>query len=109
MEPKKEQGRLLYFSRKYDKGQLELAMSVHVHYVFMAGQTETLNNTKENIKENFNISKSGKVKNFLGVYCEWCCDVKGTYVKMTMEKDVKNLIEGYEKFTVSDLRIQKTP
>ena len=28
---------------------------------------------------------------------------------MTMEKDVKKLIEGYEKYTRSDLRVQKNP
>ena len=26
-----------------------------------------------------------------------------------MEKDVKKLVEGYEKYTRSDLKIQKTP
>ena len=28
---------------------------------------------------------------------------------MTMEKDVKKLVEGYENCTGSDLRIRKTP
>ena len=28
---------------------------------------------------------------------------------MTMEKDVKNIVEGYKEYTGSDLRIQKTP
>ena len=31
------------------------------------------------------------------------------YAKMTMEKDVKNLVEGYKKYTGTDLRVQKTP
>ena len=31
------------------------------------------------------------------------------YVKMTMEKDVKNLVEGYKKYTGINLRIQKIP
>ena len=84
-------------------------MSVHVDNVFMAGKTETLNNIKENIKEKFNISESGKVKKFLGVYYEWGRDAKGAYAKMTMYKDVKNLVEGYENYTGSDLKVQKTP
>ena len=75
-------------------------------YVWKTGNTKVI---KKKIKEKFNISEFIKVKKFLGVYYKWGHDVKGTYVKMTMEKDVKNLIEGYEKFTVSDLRIQKTP
>ena len=29
--------------------------------------------------------------------------------KMNMEKDVKKLLEGYEKHTGSDLKVQKTP
>ena len=43
-------------------------MSVHVDNLFMAGNKETLKDIKEKIEENFNISESGKVKNFLGVY-----------------------------------------
>ena len=57
----------------------------------------------------FNISESVKVNKFLGVYYGWGHDVKGTYTKMTMEKGVKKLVEGYEKYTGSDLRVQKTP
>ena len=35
------------FLRKYDKGNLELVMSVHVDDVFMADKTKTLKNIKE--------------------------------------------------------------
>ena len=28
---------------------------------------------------------------------------------MTMEKYIKNLVEGYEKYTRSDSKVQKTP
>ena len=35
--------------------------------------------------------------------------MKSTYAKMTMEKDVKKLVEGNENYTGSDLRVQKTP
>ena len=31
------------------------------------------------------------------------------YAKMTMEKDLKKLVEGYEEYTGSYLRVQKTP
>ena len=34
------------FFRKYDKGNLELMISVHVENVFMTGKTETLKNIK---------------------------------------------------------------
>ena len=43
-------------------------MSFRVDNVFMAGKPETLKDIKENIKEKFNISESGKVKEFFGVY-----------------------------------------
>ena len=39
-------------------------MSVHVDYVFMADNPETLKDIKENIKEMLNISESRKVKKF---------------------------------------------
>ena len=35
--------------------------------------------------------------------------MKGTYAKMTMEKDAKKLVEIYENYMGSDLRVQKTP
>ena len=49
------------------------------------------------------------MKKFLGVLYEWGCDTKGTYAKTIMEKDVKNIIEGYEKYTGSEVKVQKTP
>ena len=67
-------------------------MSAHVYGIFMAGKPETLKVIKENIKEKCNISESGKVKNFLGVYYKWVHDAKVMYTKMTMEKDVKKLV-----------------
>ena len=84
----------MHFLSEIQRGKLELVMSFHVYDVFMAGNPETLKLIKEKIKEKFNISESGKVRNFLGVYYEWGCNAKGTYAKMTMEKDVKNIVEG---------------
>ena len=83
------------FFKKYDKGKLELVMSVHVYDIVMSGKPESINNTKEKIKEKCNIQESEKMKKLLGVYHEWVCDAKGTYTKTTMEKDVKKLVEGY--------------
>ena len=82
-------------------------MSVHVEDIFMAGNPETLKNIKENIKEKFNISESGKAKKLLGFYYEWGLDTKVTYEKITMNKDTKKLVEGYKKYTGSDLKVQK--
>ena len=42
---------------------------------------------------------------FLGVYYEWGSDAKSTYVKMTMRKDVNKLVEGYEKYTGSEVKV----
>ena len=84
-------------------------MSVHVDDVIMASKPETLKVIKENIKDKFNISESRKVKKFLRFYYKWGYDEKGTYAKINMDKDAKKLVEGYEKYSGSDLRIQKTP
>ena len=43
------------------------------------------------------------------MYYERGYDAKGPYTKMTMEKDTKTLFNGYEKFTGSDVKVQKTP
>ena len=83
-------------------------MSVHVDDIFMEGKPETLEKIKEKIKPNFNIQDSSKVKKFLRVYYEWGRDAKRSYKKMTMEKDVKNLVEGYENNNEGDIKVQKT-
>ena len=70
-------------------------MSVHVDNIFMTGKTETINNIYKNSKREFNISESRKVRKFIGVYCEGGCYMKGMYAKMTMDKDVKKLVEDY--------------
>ena len=49
------------------------------------------------------------MKKFLGVYYEWDRDTKVTYTKITMDKYVKNLVNGYENYTGSDLKVKKTP
>ena len=70
MKPKKDQGRLPYFFRKYEKGKLEHVILFHVDDIFMDGKPETLKNIKENIKEKFIISESMKMKKLLGIYYE---------------------------------------
>ena len=50
---------------KYEKGKLELVMSVHVDNVFIYGNPRKLKNIKEKIKEKFNISESRKSRSFL--------------------------------------------
>ena len=84
-------------------------MSVHVDSVFVDGNIETVKNIIENIKEKLNISESRKVNKFLGFYYEWGSDAKGKYAKLTIEKDVKKLVEGYEKYPVGGVKVQKTP
>ena len=71
---------------KYEKGKCELAMSVHVDGVFMAGNTETLKVIKEKIRENFNISDSVKVNTFLRVYYKRVHNVKGTKKKCPQKR-----------------------
>ena len=84
-------------------------MSVHIDDLLMAVNLDTLKNTKENIQKKFNIQESGKLKNFLIVYYEWVRDAKGVYAKMIMEKDIKKLVEGYEKYNGNDVKFQKNP
>ena len=58
----------------------------------MDDNMDTLKNNKENIREYSNISESGKVKKFLGVYYEWGIYSKGTYEKTTLDKDTNKLV-----------------
>ena len=49
------------------------------------------------------------MKNFLGVYSKRGRDAKASYEKITMNKDIKKLVEVYEGCTGSDVKVQKTP
>ena len=84
-------------------------ISVHVDDVFMAGNLEILKFIREHIRNKFNISGSGYVNNFLEDYYERSYGAKGTYAKITIEKDVKKLVEGYRNYMGSDSRVQKPP
>ena len=77
--------------------------------VFMAGKLYSSEKTKEKINLNFNIQESGKGKKFIGVYYGLGRYAKGSYVKMTMEKDVKKLVKGFNNHTGSNIKVQKTP
>ena len=49
------------------------------------------------------------MSNFLGVYYKWDHNAKGSYKKLTMAEDVKKLLDVYNKFSVSDTKVQKIP
>ena len=80
-----------------------------MYSLFMAGRPETLENIKEMIDLKLNIQESGKIKRFIGVYYEWAHEAKCMYTKMTMDKDINKLVDGYKKFTGNALKVQKTP
>ena len=61
------------------------------------------------IKLKLDIQESGTVNKFIGVYYEWGRGAKGLYAKMTMQKYVNKLVDGYKKFIGGGLKIQKTP
>ena len=79
------------FYKKYYEGRLDLV----VYNLFMEGRMETLENIKYMIKLKFNIQESRKTKDFLGVYYKWGHDTKGSYGKMTIDKDANKLVYGY--------------
>ena len=49
------------------------------------------------------------MKKFIGVYYEWVHDYKVLEEKITMKKDVKKLVDGYNKYTGRGVKVQKTP
>lgn len=83
------------FYKKDDEGGLDLVVSFHEYNLFIEGRMETLENIKYMIKLKFNIQESRKTKDFLGVYYKWGHDTKGSYEKMTIDKDANKLVYGY--------------
>ena len=71
-------------------------ISIHLHYVCMAGRQDTLENIKEIINLKFNIQESGKVKKFIRVHYKSGHDAKGPYAKMTMDKYIKKWLDVYD-------------
>ena len=61
------------------------------------------------IKLKFKIQEYSEVKNFSGVYDKWGHDAKGMYAKITMQKDVTELVYRYKKLIGSDQNVNKTP
>ena len=47
------------------------------------------------------------MKTFLGVFYEWGPDEKGSFVKITMEKNVKKLVIVYKKLNERDFNVSK--
>ena len=88
-------------------GKLELMMYVHVDDVFMAGRLKTWENIKEMIKFKFKIQEYDNVNKFLGLYYKWGHDAEGPYAQMTMWKYVNKLLDVYDKFIWSDIKVQK--
>ena len=64
--------------KKYDYGKLELVISVYVDDIFTARKQEIQEKIKYNINMKLNIQQYGIVNNFIGVYYEWVCDMKGS-------------------------------
>ena len=95
------------FDKKDNKGKLELMIPVHVNNVIISGNPETLKNSQGKIKLKLNIQESEKAKKFLGAYYELGRDEKWMYAKMTMDKDVKKLVNGYGKFIAVGVEVQK--
>ena len=56
----------------------------------------------------FNIQEFGKVKKFLVVYYKWGHYEKVPFAKMTMEKYVRKLFDGYKEFTERYDKVHKT-
>ena len=75
----------------------------------MTRKPKTLDKIKEMINLKLNIQESGKVKKFLGVYYKWGCGAKGLYNNMSMEGGITKFVEDYEKYSGSDVQVQKTP
>ena len=82
-------------------------MSVHVYYVFMSGRPDRLEKINELIGLHFKIQESIKVKRFLGLYYKLGHDENFQYTKKTVEKDVKELVDGYKKLNKNISMLRK--
>ena len=84
-------------------------MSVHVDDVFMAGNRDTFEKRKEKIQPDFNIQDYRKVKKFLRLYQNGVMMQKVRTQKLTTEKDVQKLVEGYDKNMGGEVKVQEPP
>ena len=84
-------------------------MSVHVYDVFMSGRPEIVEKINELIGLNFKIQESVKVKMFLGFYYKLGHDENFQYTKKTVEKDVKEVVDGYKKLNKKYFNVKKNP
>ena len=96
--------------KRNDKNEVVLLIVCYVDDVLMSGTKEEINKFKKNFKKLYNITELGRMKKHLGMWYEWKKDKNNeTYIKVTMDSMIKEIIELYEQTTGKKVKEQVTP
>jgi hypothetical protein len=95
---------------KHENNKLVLMAVIHVDDTMLAGKPEWIEWFKKGIGKRFDYTDQGKLKKHLGVSYEWNETADGKpYVKATMPKLVRQIVEVYENFTGEEAPAYDTP
>ena len=96
--------------KKDDKGKVMLLIVCYVDDVLLSGTKETIQWFKNEFKQKYNITELGRMKKHLGMWYDWKKDNDGeTYIKVTMDTMIKEIVELYEKVTGKKVKDQLIP
>jgi hypothetical protein len=95
---------------KQENGKLVLMAVIHVDDMMLAGKPEWIKWFKKGIGKCFDYTYQGKLKKHLGVLYEWNETADSEpYVKATMPKLVRQIMETYANFTGEQVPAYDTP
>ena len=98
------------FFIKNEQSETELIAAIYVDDTMLVGTNEKIEWFKRSINRRFNYSDLGKLKKHLGIWYEWGEDQDSKYIRGTMPKLIKEIINKTEQILNKELtRERSTP
>ena len=96
--------------KRNEKNEVILLIVCYVDDILFSGTKEQIEWFKKTFKKLYKITELGCMKKHLGMWYDWKKDHNGeTYIKVTMDKMIKEIVEMYEKVTGKKVKDQNTP
>ena len=83
--------------KRNEKNEVTLLVVCYVDDILLSGSKEQIEWFKKTFKELYKITDLGRMKKHLGMWYDWKKDNNGeTYIKVTMDTMIKEIVELYE-------------
>ena len=96
--------------KRNQKKEIVLLIVCYVDDVLLSGKQRDIDDFRNKFKKKYNITNLGTMKKHLGMWYEWRRDKNNNpYIKVTMDKMLKDIVMSYEKCIGKKVKSQKTP